>query len=118
MCAPSRFVGVDAHCTVRVVDFESFPTSSSLFEVLASPGVIQKLFTTRSGRISGGTQDTLRMLGDSVDLDDGSVMLSTYITDDTVDRLMTLAQDAASKPGSRPMKSQKVRCWVQLQPML
>ena len=76
------------------------------------------LFTTRSGRISGGTQDTLRMLGDSVDLDDGSVMLSTYITDDTVDRLMTLAQDAASKPGSRPMKSQKVRCWVQLPPLL
>jgi hypothetical protein len=28
------------------------------------------LFTTKSGRVTGGTQDTLRLVGESNDLDD------------------------------------------------
>jgi hypothetical protein len=80
-------------------------------------GIIQKLytqdqfllFTTKSRRITGGTQETLRMLGECVDFEDGVVLVSQYLDDDTMGELMGAAESAASRGGGKLMKAIPVR---------
>ncbi len=72
------------------------------------------LFCTKSGRVCGGTQDSLRLLGDmqASDIDDGEVDMWRFLDADTMGRLMRGWEEAAAKAGDRPMKSMKVmiRC--------
>ena len=78
-------------------------------------GVMQKLhtnenfvlFCTKSGRVCGGSLDTLRLLGNlqSTDIDDGEVDLWKHVDEDTMSRLLKGYEEAASKPGDRPMRA-------------
>jgi hypothetical protein len=80
-------------------------------------GVMQKLntpdqfllFTTKGGRVTGGTQDTLRLVGSGVDLEDTVVPLSRFVDDDTRGGLLQAAGHAFTKSGgTRLMKSMQV----------
>jgi hypothetical protein len=84
-------------------------------------GVMQKLntsdqfmlFTTISGRVAGGTQDTLRLVGEAIDLEDVNVPISRFIDDDTLTTLLSAVELAFSKAnGARLMKNIQVRCAV------
>ena len=85
-------------------------------------GVIQKLhtsdqfilFTTASRRITGASQDSLRMLGIDSDLELGELSLSRYIDDETLERLVSaeavgrgaagLLSNTRSSKSSRPVQ--------------
>jgi hypothetical protein len=101
--------------------------SGALFPVLlcvkpmanSFAGVMQKLttsdqfllFTTMSGRVTGGTQDTLRLVGEATDLEDVTVPIGRFIDDDTLAALLSAVELAFSKAnGTRLMKSMQVRC--------
>ena len=80
-------------------------------------GIIQKLytqdqfllFTSKSGRVTGGTQESLRMIGDSVDIEDGNLAFKTFVDDTTLKRLLEAVEASANKSGGRLMKPQQVR---------
>jgi hypothetical protein len=78
-------------------------------------GVIQKLytpdqfllFTSLSRRIAGGTQDTMRLLGD-VELEDVVVPLAQYISDDDMALLLKGTEEVNSKLTQREMRSVEI----------
>ena len=53
------------------------------------------LFTSKSKRIVGGTQDTLRLLGNGMNVEDSVVMLDQVLSDAQVEKLMKSVEDSA-----------------------
>ena len=83
-------------------------------------GVMQRLHTNEnfilfcsvSGRVCGGSLDSLHLLGDPdpVDVDDGEISLWRFLDQPSAARLFKCYEDTASRAGNRVMHSVQVQC--------